>query len=56
MNNHHLLDVLTREGVLVAAEHFAPSEQGFYCAGCAYQEACRAWHRDQACGRVRVAA
>ena len=30
---------------MVKAEHFCPSEQGFYCGGCGYQEACKAWHR-----------
>ena len=26
---------------------FYPSEQGYYCAGCPYQEPCEAWHRKQ---------
>jgi len=33
---------------MVKAEHFCPNEQGFYCGGCGYQDACKAWHRDQA--------
>ena len=41
---------------MIAAEHFAPGEQGFYCAGCPYQAACRAWHRETARGWVQVAA
>ncbi len=41
---------------MIEAEHFTPNEQGFYCAGCAYQEACASWHRDQARARVSVAA
>lgn len=30
---------------MVRAEHFLPSEQGFYCAGCPYAHECRSWHR-----------
>ena len=41
---------------MIAAEHFAPNEQGFYCAGCPYQEPCRAWHRDWNRVSVRLAA
>ena len=33
---------------LAAQELFIPAEQGFYCAGCGYQSACKAWHRSQA--------
>jgi TPP-dependent indolepyruvate ferredoxin oxidoreductase alpha subunit len=41
---------------MIQAEHFLPSEQGFYCAGCPHQEACRAWHRGAARVSVRMAA
>lgn len=41
---------------MIAAEHFVPSEQGFYCAGCPHQEPCRAWHRQAARVTVRMAA
>ena len=33
---------------MVAAEHFMPSEQSFFCAGCSFKGACRAWHRQKA--------
>lgn len=41
---------------MIASEHFVPSEQGFYCAGCPHQEPCRAWHRQAARVTVRMAA
>ena len=41
---------------MIAAEHFAPNEQSFYCAGCPYQTACQAWHRETARAWVPVAA
>jgi hypothetical protein len=41
---------------MIAAEHFAPSEQSFYCGGCPHQEACKAWHRNRARVSVRMAA
>jgi len=30
---------------MIRAEHFLPNEQSFYCGGCPFQGACRAWHR-----------
>ena len=30
---------------MIAAEHFLPCEQSFYCGNCPFQEACRNWHR-----------
>jgi putative RecB family exonuclease len=39
-----------------AAGHFAPNEQGFYCAGCPYREPCRNWHRERSRVTVRMAA
>ena len=42
------LAVLTKRiESMIEAGHFLPSEQGFYCAGCPYQDACKAWHRNQ---------
>ncbi|MDA3923423.1 MAG: hypothetical protein PF904_01830 [Kiritimatiellae bacterium] len=41
---------------MIEAEHFAPSEQGFYCAGCPHQAACKAWHIERARVSVRLAA
>jgi Holliday junction resolvase-like predicted endonuclease len=32
----------------VAAEVFLPNEQGFYCNGCQFASACKAWHKKQA--------
>ena len=32
---------------MIQAEAWLPSEQSFYCGGCGYQEACKAWHRQQ---------
>ena len=41
---------------MIAAEHFAPSEQGFYCGGCPHQDACKSWHRNRSGACVRMAA
>lgn len=41
---------------MIAAEHFYPSEQGFYCGGCPHQEACRTWHVERSRTVVPVAA
>jgi putative RecB family exonuclease len=40
---------------MIRAEHFLPNEQSFYCGGCPFQKACKAWHR-QATRVVSVAA
>jgi Holliday junction resolvase-like predicted endonuclease len=32
---------------MVKAEHFCPNEQSFYCNGCPFGTACKAWHRQQ---------
>ena len=53
---HRLATLARLAESMIAAEHFAPSEQGFYCAGCPYQTACRAWHRETARIWVPVAA
>ena len=41
---------------MIKAEHFCPSEQGFYCGGCPHQDACKNWHVDRARTTVRMAA
>ena len=42
---------------MIAAEHFVPNEQGFYCGGGQYVDACKAWHREHArCIRFRLVA
>lgn len=41
---------------MIAAEHFCPNEQGFYCGGCPHQEPCRNWHRQRTRVSVRLAA
>lgn len=33
---------------MVEHEVFVPNESGFYCSGCGFQGACKAWHRQQA--------
>lgn len=33
---------------LIKADAFLPSEQGFFCGGCQYASACKAWHKKQA--------
>ena len=33
---------------MVEHEVFVPNETGFYCGGCGFQTACKAWHRNQA--------
>ena len=40
--------LVSRIGQMIAAEHFLPNEQGFYCAGCPHPAACKSWHREQA--------
>lgn len=41
---------------MIEAGHFLPSEQSFYCGGCAHQEACKAWHREASRVSVKMAA
>lgn len=41
---------------MIAAEHFAPNELGFYCGGCPHQEACKVWHIERSRTVVPVAA
>ena len=51
-----MVELVKQAEKMIAAEHFLPSEQGFYCSGCPHQEACRAWHRSTARVSVRMAA
>ena len=51
-----MVELVKRVETMVAAEHWLPNEQSFYCAGCPHQEACRAWHREAARVIVRMAA
>ena len=51
-----MVELVKQAEKMIAAEHFLPSEQGFYCSGCPHQEACRAWHRSAARVQVRMAA
>ena len=53
---HRRVELVKRVESMIAAEHFLPNEQGFWCAGCPYREACRAWHREAAQVSMRVAA
>ena len=41
---------------IVAQEIFYPSEQSFACGSCAFQEPCKAWHRQAARSTVWMAA
>jgi putative RecB family exonuclease len=41
---------------MINANHFAPSEQGFYCGGCPHQDACKVWHVAKTRATVRLAA
>lgn len=41
---------------MIAAEHFAPSEQGFYCGGCPHQTTCKVWHIERCRVTVQMAA
>lgn len=41
---------------IVEQQIFLPSDQSWACNGCPFREPCRAWHRNQATCRVRMAA
>ena len=53
---HRMVELVKMVERMIAAEHFLPSEQSFYCAGCPHQAACRTWHRQAARVSVRMAA
>jgi len=53
---HRMVELIKMVDAMIAAEHFLPSEQGFYCAGCQYGDACRAWHCQSSRVHVRMAA
>ena len=42
---HRMVELVKRVDAMIAAEHFLPAEQSYWCAGCQYGVACRAWHR-----------
>ncbi len=50
---HRMVELVKRVESMIAAEHFLPNEQSYFCSGCPHQAACRAWHR--AGSRVSVA-
>ncbi len=41
---------------MIAAGHFYPGEQGYFCSGCPHQEACKVWHIERARTTVGLAA
>jgi hypothetical protein len=45
---HRMVELVKMVERMIAAEHFLPNENGFYCAGCPHLTACKAWHRQQA--------
>jgi len=53
---HRMVALVMQTKKMIAAKHFLPSEQGFYCGGCPHQRACAAWHRQAARVSVRMAA
>ena len=53
---HRMIELVKVVEKMIAAEHWLPSEQGFYCAGCPHSEACGNWHRQAARVSVRMAA
>jgi hypothetical protein len=53
---HRMIELIKRVEDMIAAEHWLPNEQGFYCGGCSHQGACKAWHRQASSVSVRMAA
>jgi len=51
-----MVHLVRRVEKMIAAEHWLPSAQSFYCGGCGYQDACQAWHREASRVSVRLAA
>lgn len=45
---HRMVELVKTVERMIAAEHFLPNEQSFYCGGCPHQAACKTWHRDRA--------
>ncbi len=45
---HRFVELVKLADRIVEHELFVPNEQGFYCGGCGFQSACKAWHRNQA--------
>lgn len=44
---HRMVETVKTVEAMIAHEHFLPNEQGFFCANCQFQDACKAWHRDR---------
>lgn len=44
---HRMVELVKLAESMIAAGHFLPNEQSFYCDGCPYQAACKAWHRER---------
>jgi RecB family exonuclease len=55
-DSDRMVELVKQIESMVAAEHFLPSEQSFYCGGCPHQAACKSWHRDRARVTVPMAA
>jgi len=53
---NRMIELVKQVEHMIAAEHWLPNEQGFYCGGCPHQQACRTWHRQAARVSVRMAA
>ena len=53
---NRMVELVKRIEGMIAAEHWLPNEQGFYCGGCPHQQACRSWHRQAGRVSVRMAA
>ena len=44
---HRLAELVKLADRMVEHEVFVPNETGFYCGGCGFQTACKAWHRNR---------
>ena len=53
---NRMIELVKQVERMIAAEHWLPNEQSFYCGGCPHQQACRTWHRQAARVSVRMAA
>ena len=47
-NFDRMVELARTAEALIAAGHFLPNEQSFYCSGCGFQAACKSWHRNRA--------
>ena len=53
---HRMIEQVKMVERMIAAEHFLPNENSFYCASCPHQGACKAWHRETTRTSVRMGA